>query len=225
MQAPIQTESIYSISKQTILSSPTYPHMKLIVGLGNPGKEYEKTRHNVGFMAVEKIAVDLQFSKWKMEKKLGAEVCRGFIASCCEDVILAKPQTLMNLSSRAVKLLTTYYRLPPADLLVIHDDLDLELGTLKLSYGSGSAGHNGVQSIIDTLDTKDFWRLRVGVGRPTSGQATSVSDLATTQFVLKRFPRLQQGKVRKTITAAVAAVQLMFEKGPAAAQTEINKNG
>src|SRR3990167_2216195 len=167
--------------------------MKLIIGLGNPGKEYEKTRHNVGFLAVEKIAQDLQFSKWKMEKKLEAEVCRGFIASCCEDVILAKPQTFMNLSGRAVQLLTTYYKLHTNDVLIVHDDLDLELGTLKLSYGSGSAGHNEIQSIIDTLGTKDFWRLRMGIGRPPKSLAlvngaTRKLSFDAAKFVLKRFP-------------------------------------
>ncbi|MBI2552006.1 aminoacyl-tRNA hydrolase [Candidatus Uhrbacteria bacterium] len=203
--------------------------MKLIVGLGNPGKEYEKTRHNVGFLAVDGIARDLQFSKWKMEKKLEAEVCRGFIASCCEDVILAKPQTFMNNSGAAVKKLTVNYRLTTDDLLIVHDDLDLELGTLRLSYGSGSAGHNGVQSIIDALGTKDFWRLRVGIGRPPQAPSLKIREGRegyddTTKFVLQRFPRLSQGKVRKAIAAAVAAVQLMFQKGPHAAQTEINKN-
>src|SRR3989338_7778861 len=122
--------------------------MRLIVGLGNPGKEYGKTRHNIGFLTIHNLQLTINtFSNWKHEKKLEAEVCRGFIASCCEDVILAKPQTFMNASGRAVKLLTTYYKLHTNDVLIVHDDLDLELGTLKLSYGSGSAGHNGVQSI------------------------------------------------------------------------------
>lgn len=202
--------------------------MKLIIGLGNPGKEYAKTRHNIGFMAVEALGKALGFSKWKHEKRLEAEVCRGFIASCCEDVILAKPQTFMNLSGRAVKLLTTYYRLRPDDLLVIHDDLDLELGTLKLSHGSGSAGHNGVQSIIDVLHTKDFWRLRIGVGPRTQSPSLKIREGGegyddAAKFVLKRFPRLEQGKIKKVIAQAVAAVQLMFQKGPHAAQTEINK--
>lgn len=188
--------------------------MKLIVGLGNPGKEYEKTRHNIGFMVLEGIRDQVPgFSNWKLEKKLEAGVCRGYIASCCEDVILAKPQTFMNKSGNAVKKLTVNYILSSNDLLIVHDDLDLELGTLRLSHGSGSAGHNGVQSIIDALGTKDFWRLRVGVG-PKKGKAD--------EFVLKRFPRLQQGKVKKVIAEAVRAVQLMFQKGPHAAQTEIN---
>ena len=191
--------------------------MKLIVGLGNPGKEYEKTRHNIGFMAIEVLSSQFSVhSKWKYDKKLESEINRAYIASCCEDVILAKPQTFMNNSGQAVKLLTTHYRLSSKDLLVLHDDLDLELGTLKLSYGSGSAGQNGVQSIIDTLGTKDFWRLRIGIG-PKLGEAD--------QFVLKPFPRAQAAAVKKIIAQAVSAIQLIFQKGPSAAQMEINKSG
>ena len=205
--------------------------MKLIIGLGNPGEEYEKTRHNIGFLTIDHLRLTINtFSNWKYEKKLEAEISRGHIASCCEDVILAKPQTFMNNSGRAVKLLTTYYLLLTSDLLVLHDDLDLELGTLKLSYGSGSAGHNGVQSIIDTLGTKDFWRLRIGIGpRPQSPSlklregGESYDD--TTKFVLKRFPRTQTAAVKKSIEKAVGAIALMFSKGPSAAQTEVNKNG
>lgn len=190
--------------------------MKLIVGLGNPGEEYEKTRHNVGFLAVEALRLRIEdFSNWKLDKKLESEVSRGHIASCCEDVILAKPQTFMNNSGGAVKLLITNYTLLITDLLVVHDDLDLELGTLRLSFGSGSAGQNGVESIINTLDTKDFWRLRIGIG-PKLGEAD--------KFVLKRFPRTQTATVKKSIENAVAAIQLMFQKGPSLAQTEINKS-
>src|SRR3989338_974277 len=190
--------------------------MKLIVGLGNPGEEYEKTRHNVGFLAVEALRLRIEdFSNWKLDKKLESEVSRGHIASCCEDVILAKPQTFMNNSGGAVKLLITNYTLLITDLLVVHDDLDLELGTLRLSFGSGSAGQNGVESIINTLDTKDFWRLRIGIG-PKLGEAD--------KFVLKRFPRTQTATVKKSIENAVDAIQLMFQKGPSLAQTEINKS-
>ncbi|MDO8505122.1 MAG: aminoacyl-tRNA hydrolase [bacterium] len=201
--------------------------MKLIIGLGNPGEEYEKTRHNVGFMAIDKIGTDLEFSKWKKEKKLEAEVSRGHIASCCEDVILAKPQTFMNNSGRAVKLLTTHYRLHTTDLLIMHDDLDLELGTIKLSYGSGSAGQNGVQSIIDTLGTKDFWRLRIGIGPNhrtlSSGKGTGQERGDAAKFVLKNFSRAEQLILKKTLALATEAVQMMFTLGPQRAQTEVNK--
>ena len=189
--------------------------MKLIIGLGNPGEEYENTRHNVGFMAIEGIRDQVAgFSNWKLEKKLQAEVCRGHLASCCEDVILAKPQSFMNNSGQAVKALITGYRLQVSDILIVHDDLDLELGTLRLSFGSGSAGQNGVQSIIDTLGTKDFWRLRIGIG-------TKKGDVA--QFVLKNFSRAELPQLKKVLTRAAKAVSLMFTLGPQRAQMEINK--
>ncbi len=189
--------------------------MKLIIGLGNPGEEYEKSRHNIGFMAVEDLRLKIEgFSNWKLEKKLETEVSRGHIASCCEDVILSKPQTFMNDSGRAARALITHYRLLPTDLLVLHDDLDLPLGTLRLTFGSGSAGQNGVQSIIDTLGTKDFWRLRIGIG-PKKGDAA--------KFVLKNFSRAEAPTLKKTLAAAASAVELMFTLGPAKAQTEVNK--
>lgn len=203
--------------------------MKLIIGLGNPGKEYEKTRHNVGFMAVNTLREAIGgFSNWKLEKKLEAEVCRGHIASCCEDVILAKPQTFMNNSGRSIKLLTTYYKLHTGDLLVLHDDLDLELGTLKLSHGSGSAGQNGVQSIIDTLGTKDFWRLRIGIGPYTRSPSLKIREGGVSyddkaKFVLKNFSRAEAPTLKKTLEAAAHAIELMFTLGPARAQMEINK--
>ncbi len=204
--------------------------MKLIIGLGNPGEEYEKTRHNIGFMAVEKIGTDLEFSKWKKEKGLEAEVSRGHISSCCEDVILAKPQTFMNNSGRAIKQLTTHYRLHTTDLLIMHDDLDLEFGTLRLSLGSSSAGQNGVQSIIDTLGTKDFWRLRIGIGPYTRSPSLKIREGGVgyddkAQFVLKNFSRAEQPTLKKTLAAVSRAVELMFTLGPTRAQTEINKNG
>ena len=190
--------------------------MKLIVGLGNPGKEYEKTRHNIGFMVVDALAKELGFSKWKNAKYARGEACRGFVESCCEDVLLLKPNTFMNRSGEAVKKALHDLRLSTSDLLVVHDDIDLELGTLRLDFSAGSAGHNGVQSIIDTLATKEFWRLRVGIG-PKRGEAD--------QFVLKRFPRTQTAVLKKSIVKAVEVITLMFQKGPHAAQTEINKTG
>lgn len=199
--------------------------MKLIVGLGNPGKEYEKTRHNIGFMALEVLSRQFTVdSHWRLEKRLEAEVGRGYITTCCEDVILAKPQTFMNHSGDVVKKLTVHYRLSSNDLLIIHDDLDLPLGTIRLSHGSGSAGHKGVQSIIDALHTKDFWRLRIGIGTTPKSLALSVKKLSfdASEFVLKPFARAEQPKLKKSLTAAVRAVQTMFEVGPACAQTEIN---
>ncbi|MFH1193910.1 MAG: aminoacyl-tRNA hydrolase [bacterium] len=134
--------------------------MKLIIGLGNPGKKYEKTRHNLGFMAVDFLRAAAGAPDFKMNKKLAAEVSKS------GEIIFAKPQTFMNLSGEAVAKLLSFFKLSPADLVVIHDDLDLDFGKIKTGAGHGAAGHNGVKSIIELLGTKDFNRVRLGVGRP-----------------------------------------------------------
>ncbi len=134
--------------------------MKLIIGLGNPGEKYEKTRHNAGFMAIEEL---------KEDKPEGS--------------VLAKPKTFMNDSGKAVKELADYYGTKPQDLWIIHDDIDLPLGQYKISEGQGSAGHKGVQSIIDQLKTKDFKRVRIGIC-PAAGKPENVEN-----FVLKKFDK------------------------------------
>jgi len=134
--------------------------MKLIIGLGNPGKKYEKTRHNLGFMAVDFLRENIGAPNFKMNKKCNAGISKT------DEIILAKPQTFMNNSGEAAAKLLSFFKLMPADLIVIHDDLDLEFGKIKLGAGHGAAGHKGAQSIIDYLGTKDFNRIRLGVGRP-----------------------------------------------------------
>lgn len=134
--------------------------MKLIIGLGNPGKEYEKSRHNTGFIIVGRL-VETKGLKWKFEKKFNAEIAKS------ESTIYAKPQTFMNKSGASVSKLVNYYiRSKIDDLIVVHDDVDLQSGEVKFQKGRGSAGHKGVQSIIKVLDSQDFWRFRVGIGRP-----------------------------------------------------------
>ena len=131
--------------------------MKLIVGLGNPGKEYENTRHNVGFNIIDNYAKDL---KWSKEKDSLIAITNKF----GEKIILLKPQTYMNLSGNAVKRIADYYKINPCDVLVIQDDLDLPILTYRLKYASSSGGHNGIKSIISTLGTNEFARLKVGIG-------------------------------------------------------------
>ncbi|MFA5134090.1 MAG: aminoacyl-tRNA hydrolase [Patescibacteria group bacterium] len=134
--------------------------MKLIIGLGNPGKKYGKTRHNLGFMAVDFLQKKLEAPEFKLNKKLAAEISKS------GKIILAKPQTFMNLSGGAAIKLLSFYKLTADDILIIHDDIDLEFGKIKEGKNHGAAGHNGVKSIIELLGTKDFNRLRIGVGRP-----------------------------------------------------------
>lgn len=152
---------------------------KLIVGLGNPGDKYKNTRHNIGFMFLDKIAED-QGLAWVFDKKFNALICE-YISSNGDKYYLAKPQTYMNLSGSSVKKLVDYYDITLENLLVIHDEIDLEFGTTKMQKSRGDAGHNGVKDISNYLGSKDYWRLRVGIGRPAHS-SEEVSD-----FVLGKF--------------------------------------
>ena len=133
--------------------------MKLIVGLGNIGKEYENTRHNVGFMVLDTMNLD-----FKLEKKFQAYLCRKKINS--EDVIFIKPTTYMNLSGNSVIKVVNYYKIKPDDILVVHDDLDLPFNHFKCKFDSSSGGHNGIKSIIKCLGTENFKRIRIGISKP-----------------------------------------------------------
>ena len=139
--------------------------MKLIVGLGNPGKEYSANRHNIGFLCINQLARQHHIS---LDKKQGkARVGTGIIAD--NEIILAKPQTYMNASGISVINLLGKYKLSPDDLIVIHDDLDLPLGKIRIKQGSSAGGHNGIKSIIGSLGTQDFVRIRIGISRPQNG--------------------------------------------------------
>jgi PTH1 family peptidyl-tRNA hydrolase len=158
--------------------------MKLIIGLGNPGEEYKKTRHNAGFLALNAIASKLQATSYKLQANFNAEISQGIIND--EKTILVKPMTFMNNSGQAVKAILDYYKIKPENIIVIHDDLDILLGEYKISKNKNSGGHKGIQSIIDYLGTKDFTRIRIGIG-------TGVQDLPckipTEKFVLEGFSK------------------------------------
>jgi peptidyl-tRNA hydrolase, PTH1 family len=164
--------------------------MFLIVGLGNPGREYKETRHNVGFMVVDRLCQKWGVKPTRLQSK--ALVAQTLVGE--EKIILAKPQTFMNLSGESVGPLVRYYKLELSQLLVVHDDLDLPLGTLRLRPGGGSGGQKGLNSIIQKLGTQDFPRMRVGIGRPPGRmdaadyvlQTFSSGDLETFQFVLNK---------------------------------------
>lgn len=136
--------------------------MFLIVGLGNPGEEYEHTRHNAGFDTVDKIASEIGVRYWKNE--CGALTGKGVYHDI--DVVLAKPQSYMNTSGGPVKQLMNAYGVSPDRLVVIHDELDIDPGTIRVKFGGGHAGHNGLRSICDKLGTRDWFRVRCGIGRP-----------------------------------------------------------
>lgn len=163
--------------------------MLIIVGLGNPGEEFKTTRHNVGFMALDKIKEKIDFPDFILSRKFQAEISEGSWDG--DKVVLAKPQTFMNGSGKSVKSLIEYYKPSEDSLVVIHDDIDILIGKVKFSKDSGSAGHKGVQSIIDLLGRKNFARLRIGI-LPLKGKPEK-----TEEFVLKKFSQNEKEMIEK----------------------------
>ncbi|MBI2644434.1 MAG: aminoacyl-tRNA hydrolase [Candidatus Wildermuthbacteria bacterium] len=188
----------------------------LIIGLGNPGKQYEHTRHNAGFMALDALAAKFEFPECKLHKKSESLISEGRIDGA--DVLCAKPQTLMNNSGLAAKLLYAKYKiLNTKYLVVVHDDIDLPLGQLKISFASGSAGHKGVESIIEQLGTKDFIRIRIGI-QPLAGKPEDVEN-----FVLRKFTPQELQAIRKTIDSIPAMLQTIIDQGLDQAMSLIRK--
>lgn len=157
--------------------------MKLIVGLGNPGEKYARSRHNAGFTFLDYLKEELGFEEFHKEEKFEAALSTGSFEA--EKVVLAKPLTFMNESGRTVASLLQFYKLTPADVLIVHDELDVELGKFKVASDSRSAGHNGVQNIIDVLGTQTFARLRIGISRPMP--AENGTCLSAHDYVLQNF--------------------------------------
>ena len=177
--------------------------MNLIIGLGNPGEEYKKTRHNAGFLALDKIVLSSKYQVLSTQLKFNAEISNGTIDD--EKIILAKPQTFMNNSGQAVKAIIDYYKIKPENIIVIHDDLDIPLGEYKISKNKNSGGHKGVQSIIDYLGTKDFMRIRIGI-------MIENKKTPTEKFVLERFGGEEMEVVEEVIEDIVNEVQILIKK-------------
>jgi len=174
--------------------------MQLIVGLGNPGKQYEKTRHNIGFIVIDKISQELQSSTFKMQEKFKAKISE--INKNEKKTIFAKPQTFMNNSGESVRALIDFYKInPKTDLIVIHDDKDIPLGTIKVQKNKSAAGHNGIKSIITHLNTQNFTRVRFGVAPEDPRR---IGD--TAQFVLKKFGFFEKKKIQMGIKKAVEEI-------------------
>jgi len=175
--------------------------MKIIIGLGNPGKKYEETRHNAGFMAIDKIS-----DKWGIpvqQAKFRALVGEGRIDGA--KVLLVKPQTYMNLSGESVGEILRFYKLTPEDILVIYDELDLPLGQLRLREKGSAGGHNGIKSLIQHLGTQEFKRIRIGISRPPQGM--SVSD-----YVLGTFSAAERAQIEETVSLAAEASVLWLRE-------------
>ncbi|MCX7760943.1 MAG: aminoacyl-tRNA hydrolase [Hydrogenothermaceae bacterium] len=184
--------------------------IKAIVGLGNPGEKYKKTRHNIGFMVIDKVAKRLNCGKKKEKAFSHLYECNDY------DVILAKPQTYMNLSGNAVLNIMEDYNLKPEEILVIYDDLDLPLGTVKLRKNGSSGGHRGIKSIIEMIKTENFPRLRVGIGRPQSKE--DVAD-----YVLSPFDRDEELTVEKVLSHCEDCLLNVLKYGVDKAMNSCNK--
>lgn len=186
--------------------------MKLIVGLGNPGSQYTLTRHNIGFLAIDKIS-DAFLISMDTDKRHKAICGKGKVGQ--ETVILAKPLTYMNLSGESVQSLAAYYKIKPEDMIVLSDDISLELGQLRIRKKGSAGGHNGLKSIIQCLGTNEFPRIKIGVGERIPGQ-----DLA--DHVLGRFPKEQVKLVDEITNEACEAAFIMIRDGIDTAMNQYN---
>jgi PTH1 family peptidyl-tRNA hydrolase len=195
--------------------SPAEQGPQLVVGLGNPGPNYAKTRHNLGFVVADLLAARMG-STFKVHKKSGAEVITGRLAG--RPVVLAKPRTYMNESGRQVGPLAKFYSVSPADVVIIHDELDIDFGRIRLKFGGGVAGHNGLRSVGSGLGSNDFHRVRIGVGRPPGRMEGAA-------FVLSNFTSAEQKDVPTICEQAADAVELLIAQGLEPAQNTVHAWG
>lgn len=193
--------------------------MKLIVGLGNPGYLYARNRHNVGFMCVGHLAKiqDIHFDKKQGQARTGI----GRIAG--HSVVLARPQTFMNASGESVSVLVQKLNVKPDNLIVIHDDLDLPVGKIRLRMGGSSGGHKGIESIIARTGTRDFYRVRVGIGRPDASEASEADkEKAIIGYVLSDFTSEEKKVIEETLPKIAEAITSLLTEGIAAAMNKFN---
>lgn len=189
--------------------------MKLIVGLGNPGDKYRDTRHNVGFMVVDKLAHELggKDVRWESSTKHKAEIAKA------GEVVLVKPETFMNASGVAVSSIARFIKVKPEDVWVIHDDLDLPLGKIRIRVGGGSAGHHGIESIMRELGSDVFIRFRLGIGR---GVNRNFHRRFVIDFVLSKFTRGEAGELKHLVKRGAEAVRISLFEGLDKAMNRFN---
>lgn len=211
--------------------------MKLVVGLGNPGEKYENTRHNLGFMALDRFLknyTSVENTTWSDEKKLKSDIALVDWqpkTGKMERVILAKPKTFMNNSGMAVKLIADYYKIDSENIWVAYDDLDLPTGSIKIRFGGAAAGHHGVESIMAALNTDKFWRFRMGIGLP-HGHKVDGDGVEHVQsrraignvedYVLGTFGTKDRNKIREVIKACSDAFEVALEKDMTSAMNRFN---
>ncbi|GED97053.1 aminoacyl-tRNA hydrolase [Gordonia crocea] len=189
--------------------------MKLVVGLGNPGPRYEKTRHNIGAMIVDHLAAE-HGARWSTHKRSGAETASITLGG--ESVLLAKARKFMNECGANLGPLAKFYSIPPADVVALHDELDIEFGQVRLKFGGGEGGHNGLRSLTSALGGRDYSRVRLGIGRPPGRQNPA-------DFVLKPFAARDKDAVALLIANGVEATELLIAHGLESAQNTVHAWG
>jgi peptidyl-tRNA hydrolase, PTH1 family len=189
--------------------------MKLLIGLGNPGEKYVNTRHNIGALVVSAFAQQFAFPKFKLNKKFKSLMSKGKVDD--QNIVLAIPQTFMNNSGLAVQLLVTGYRLPITDLIIVHDELDLDFGKIKIKKDGSSAGHNGIKSILESLGDENFVRFRLGVANDQRGK------IPAEKFVLQKFGKVEEKELQKKIVpASIIALETALKEGVEKTMQEFN---
>ncbi len=195
----------------------------LLVGLGNPGSRYADTRHNVGFMVIDRFAKSIGAPPYK--EKFSGQFSRARHAG--SNVNLLKPTTFMNLSGQSVVSAANFYRIPPENLIIIHDELDLPLGTIRLKEGGGTGGHKGLASVQEQLGKSNFIRIRLGIGRPESDEEDLTRERSSniSNYVLDNFTKQEEGVLVKILSRSDEAVECVMRRGITAAMNEFNKRG
>ena len=191
--------------------------MKIIIGLGNPGRKYKLTRHNLGQSVLSRWQKKLGFPGFKVKKKIGVQLSEGKLGK--GKMILALLKTYMNSSGKAVNSLKKYYKSRVNNIIIIHDDIDLPLGKIRISKGKGAAGHKGVQSIIDELGTKNFIRFRIGI-KP---KGYTISSKNLDKFVLKEFTKKEKEVITEATKQCMVALELTLKEGLEKAMSQFNK--
>lgn len=190
--------------------------MYAVIGLGNPGPEYAGTRHNVGFAVLDRIAKDAAAKSWK-EK--GGSLFQQ-IEFAGERVLLLEPQLYMNRSGEAAQVVLNFFKIKPANIIVVYDELDLDPGVLRIRFGGGAAGHKGVASLINVLGSEEFYRVRIGIGHPRRAPESRVQDVS--DWVLLRPEKDEKALIDVTVEKAAEAVSLLINEGLEAAQRRLH---
>jgi len=194
--------------------------VKLIVGLGNPERKYQKTRHNLGFLVLDELLKKLmpvEETAWQESKRFNSLITR------IDEIILVQPQTFMNASGFAVAKIASYYKIKPEDIWIIHDDVDLPLGKVRIRKGGSSAGHRGLESIIEKLGNGDFVRFRLGIGYPVKKDKAKIGkEKLVERYVLAEFKREERAKVKQLIKKAVKAIRLALTEDWERAANQFN---